>query len=389
MIELSLAEWFTAALLSLTCALLVIASNLRGDRWRHAVAITSMVIGTAASFALYKCYRGEADEWFFASVQEDIKNNAGKPFITFMRNGAFGGTVVGVGSVSRSGSMPAAAASDSGGSDGHRREEAQLAGSESSSWWFGPPTRKRAKLNLTPFADCADCPEMVPLEPGYAALGADKNDLEALAAERPQRVVRIGKPFAIGRTEITVAQFEKYLKLTNRTHGCAATTSRDPNHPADCVTYAEAQAYAAWLSEYTGQTYRLPSAGEWEYAARAKSATPYIGGTKPAANTADAGNRGTTLMPVASFEPNGFGLNDMSGNVAEWTADCWLPSLHRARSDGSWTTRGADCTKRVVKDGAWSDEARFTRVSSRRPMAPAMARPGVGFRLVREIRLTH
>lgn len=376
MIELSMAEWLTAALMSMTCTLLVAALMMRHERRRRMVATAAIVVGTTASFTLFQCYRGQGGDWFEPYVKSAKNSSPGKRLV-MLGNGGSGAASPRQGRGGNAGAPPAGNDSDEGGDAGPQEEVAGAPLSNNSNWWFDLAPKRQFKLSLQPIRDCADCPEMVPLEPGYAALGADNKDTAALPFERPQRVVSITKPFAIGRTEITVAQFQKYLTASKRAGACPGPLSLNPDHPITCVTLPEAQAFAAWLSEYTGQSYRLPSAGEWEYAARA--------GTK----TTEISNQATSLKTVASLPPNGFGLHDMAGNVAEWTADCWLPSLRRAPSDGGWATRGGDCSKRVVKDAAWSDEARFTRASARRPLSPTAALPGVGFRLVREIRLTH
>lgn len=389
MLTLSLAELMTAALLTVTGTLLVVAMNTRRERLRRHLAAVSIVAGAAASFALYSCYTGEADIWF-DPVTRGASNGPGK-MLVLARSGSSGGNgaAVGRGSGRSSAGTGSDSVGSSGRSDGDLPEEVEGAPLSRNGFWlaaFGPKNIKpKTKPKLAPFRDCPDCPEMVPLEPGYGVLGADDKDTEALPFERPQRVVRIGKPFAIGRTEITVAEFNAYLKATKRARSCGRPLSGELAHPIDCISFGEARAYAEWLSDRTGQTYRLPSAGEWEYAARAGTATPYVGGWNLAAQTANVGAQPAAVKPVGSYPANGYGLHDMSGNVAEWTQDCWLPNMAAAPSDGGWATAGADCSRRVVKDGAWADQSRFARVSSRRPLAPAMALPGVGFRVVREM----
>lgn len=387
MLTLTLPELFAAALMTATIALLTLALNVRSDRARRNFALASIVAGAAASFTLYQCYTGAADVWF-DSVAQSRSNGAGK-MLVLARDGRSGSGQAGRSGIGQSGTgaTDSTGGSRSGSGDLPEEVEGSMGSSRWSSWFAGASAPAARKAKLKPFRDCPACPEMVPLEAGYAALGADDKDAEAELAERPQRIVRIGKPFAIGRYEVTVAEFEAYLKATGRTRACIRPTAAAPEQPIDCVTFGEARDYAAWLSAYTDQTYRLPSAGEWEYAARAGTATPYIGGWQLADKSANLGTK--AMMPVGSYPANGFGLHDMSGNVAEWTADCWLGSMWKAPSDGSWVSAGADCRRRVVKDGAWPEDARHVRVSSRRPLAPATAMPGVGFRLVREMRLTN
>ena len=135
------------------------------------------------------------------------------------------------------------------------------------------------------FRDCATCPEMKELPAGTAPA------------------------FAIGRFEITRDQFGEFVRATGHKAppNCAAFPQR-PDHPVICVSKADAADYAAWLTKITGHTYRLPSAAQWDYAARAGSATAVV----PRAADATA--------PVGLKPANAWGLYDLEGNVAEWTA---------------------------------------------------------------------
>jgi formylglycine-generating enzyme required for sulfatase activity len=129
-----------------------------------------------------------------------------------------------------------------------------------------------------------------------------------------------------------------------------------------CVNWNDAQAYAKWLSEKTGQGYRLPSEAEWEYAARAGSTTARYFADDTICEFANVRDRSAKQIysagqffdcddgfvhtaPVGTFPPNGFGLYDVLGNVWQWVEDCWTPSYAGAPADGSasWSTneRGA------------------------------------------------
>ena len=129
------------------------------------------------------------------------------------------------------------------------------------------------------------------------------------------------------------------------------------NRPAIDVSWHEAQAYVAWLSEKTGKRCRLLSESEWEYAARAGAATRYSWGDGIGRNRANCSGCGSRwddrqTAPVGSFAANGFGLHDMHGNVWEWVADCWNGSYAGAPSDGSARESG-NCSRRVLRGGAW------------------------------------
>ena len=109
------------------------------------------------------------------------------------------------------------------------------------------------------------------------------------------------------------------------------------DRPVINLSWTDAKQYIAWLSKESGQTYRLPSEAEWEYAARAGTTTPFWWGKDAGeghARCADCGDKTPRTAPVGSFRPNGFGLYDTSGNAAEWVEDCWNPSYAGAPSNG-------------------------------------------------------
>jgi formylglycine-generating enzyme required for sulfatase activity len=106
------------------------------------------------------------------------------------------------------------------------------------------------------------------------------------------------------------------------------------------VNWYDALAYVSWLSKKTGKSYRLSSEAEREYAARAKTTTPYsfedsissaVANYDPNVTPVPAVVKGT--LPVATFKANGFGLYQMHGNVAEWTQDCWNASYNNSPGD--------------------------------------------------------
>ena len=175
------------------------------------------------------------------------------------------------------------------------------------------------------------------------------------------------------------------------------------SHPALCVSWNDARAYAQWLSRKTGQRYRLPTEAEWEYAARAGTSAARYWGDEPGqacrfANVADQ-SRFQTLSfgqkhecndghyftaPVGSYTQNLFGLYDMLGNVWEWTEDCWNASYAGAPSDGiAWLT--GDCAQRVCRGGSWSTVPRFARSAARHKNAADHRDNLTGFRLARTL----
>ena len=171
------------------------------------------------------------------------------------------------------------------------------------------------------------------------------------------------------------------------------------------VSWADAVAYAAWLSLQTGQRYRLPSEAEWEYAARAGTATRFWWGDGTPDSTVenltgegdlsrsrrqwetffeDYNDRHWGPAPAASFEPNPFGLYDIGGNVAEWVMDCWHDSYIRAPADGgAWVNPG--CEMRVLRGGYWASSPDQARSAYRLGAKPSVRDARVGFRIARDL----
>ena len=202
------------------------------------------------------------------------------------------------------------------------------------------------------FRDCPDCPMMVRITPGSFVMGSDLGD----RSERPAHRVTIAKPFAIGAYEVTVAEWRACVEGGGCTGGMPRMTKPNDATPIHNISWLEAQAYTKWLSQKTGQRYRLPTEAEWEYAARGGTTGRYWwdGQTGTLANCKDCGGTQERLTPasVGSYKPNPFGLHDMNGGVAEWVADCWHADYGGAPTDGSaWTS--ANCRERVLRGGSW------------------------------------
>ena len=237
-----------------------------------------------------------------------------------------------------------------------------------------------------PFKDCPDCPEMVTVPKGAFVMGSRDDDPAARPEEQPSRLVRIPNRFAVGRFEITQGQYAAFVR---ETQFVAATCDRNApasaataNHPKACVSWNDAVAYVAWLSNKTGRAYRLPSEAEWEYAARAgrSDRRGERAGAIPA--SFDFGGRATGLRNVGSSPSNIFDLHDMQGNVAELVDDCWQTNV----PFGVAVIRAGACNIRTLKDGAWSEAAEYLRPAARRPVPADAARDTIGFRVVREVR---
>ncbi|SFK78190.1 SUMF1/EgtB/PvdO family nonheme iron enzyme [Methylocapsa palsarum] len=236
------------------------------------------------------------------------------------------------------------------------------------------------------FRDCAACPEVVIAPAGEFNMGS-----EEFGAEQPVHLVVIPKPFAIGREEVTYAQWDACVD----DGGCGGwrpddhgrdRTNLQTNLPVSEVSWTDARAYLEWLSGKSGRAYRLPSEAEWEYAARAGSATAYWWGD--ATGTGHANCRGCggdgRVSPVDSYQPNGFGLYDVAGNVAEWVEDCWNDSYADAPRDGAAYETGS-CKQRVVRGGSFDTGPRYVRSASRFLTEAGLRYYTNGFRVVRDL----
>ncbi len=251
------------------------------------------------------------------------------------------------------------------------------------------PKRKLADVISTTFAplrpgaafrDCDECPEMVVLPPGRFEMGATTYFVQPRI-----RTVQIGAPFALAKTEITQGQWR-------------AIMGSNPSHFANCgdecpverITWSEATEYVQKLSQRTGRTYRLPSEAEWEYACKAGRLDNFCGSGNIdevawyGAAAEPVGNSAKTTNPVGTKSSNTWNLHDMSGNVWEWTEDCWGNDLRDAPTDG--TARiVTECKERVIRGGSWYDGSRQSVAVMREPFLAYLRHRNVGFRPARQL----
>lgn len=233
------------------------------------------------------------------------------------------------------------------------------------------------------FRDCDNCPELVVVPPGDFVMGSNDTSYE-----KPEHLISIRRPFAIGRREVTFAEWDPCAdagacKVRPEDHGWGRG-----DRPVINVSWEDAKVYVAWLSQKTGQKYRLPSEAEWEYAARAGTRTPFWWGREAGAGHAQCDSCGSPIkqqvLPAGSFRPNGFGLYDTSGNAAEWVEDCWNDSYRNAPKDASPWTSG-DCRLRVLRGGSFLSKASDVRSSARFRYDVDVRYYANGFRVVREL----
>jgi formylglycine-generating enzyme required for sulfatase activity len=250
--------------------------------------------------------------------------------------------------------------------------------------------------------------------------------------EAPRHAVAISRAFALGVTEVTVAEYRRFVEATgyqgdaekqgqasfydeeNGRISLAADVNwakdyRNETAGADLpvvhVSWNDAAAYVTWLAARTGHKYRLPTEAEFEYALRAGSSTPYWWGegnpTRLVENLTGDGDRSPSKRswtkafpryndgywgpaPVKHFAANAFELHDMAGNVSEWVEDCWHDSYLRAPVDGSaWVNKG--CVRRVVRGGSWGSAPEQVRSASRIATPADVPSPRIGFRVARDL----
>ena len=214
-----------------------------------------------------------------------------------------------------------------------------------------------------------------------------RGDAEGDGDERPPKEIDLG-PFAIGVHEVTFLEYDQFCEATGRDKPDDQEWGRG-FRPVVNVTWKDAQAYVEWLSQQTGQRYRLPTDAEWEYAARGGQKSRYWWGDElgvAMANCAGCGSLWDSEQsaPVARLPANPFGLHDTAGNVFEWVEDCWNDSYEQAPSDGS-ALETMGCGKRVIRGGAWSFPPHEVRSANRWRDFPSRSSDDTGFRVVREL----
>lgn len=290
------------------------------------------------------------------------------------------------------------------------------------------PGHINAEQRASHEVDLGDGVSMVfmPIPAGTFTMGSTDAELETVAPdwhrqkreghfqeERPARVVTLAGAFWMGKQEVTVGQFRRFVEASgHRTEaeegsafagafiyeGAEVRQARDANwrrphfeqtdeHPVVCLSWNDAQAFAGWLNALDdtrppGTAYRLPTEAEWEYACRAGSTTVYhfgdnAGDLAPFAWWSE--NSGGSTQPVGRKLPNAFGLHDMHGNVREWCLDWHGPYPDADRTDPTGPEAGRT---RVVRGGSWYGDSRAVRSAHRSSQRPAWRNNLTGFRLV-------
>ncbi len=263
-------------------------------------------------------------------------------------------------------------------------------GIDASAWLSGTPGAAGSV-----FRECKNCPEMVVIPAGEYMQGSPKDEL-GRHDDEAQRRVRIPAPLAVGRFEVTFAQWDAcaadgYCRKDVGDEGWGRGT-----RPVINVSWDDTQAFLRWMnSQVDGSPYRLPSEAEWEYAARAGTTTPFWTGST--ISTAQANYNGNSVygdgskgeyrektLPVGSFDANPFGLFDVHGNVWDRVEHCYAESYNELLKDvRSNTTSG--CGHRVLRGGSWNFHPKYLRSAFRFGLGPNLRYRNVGFRLARTL----
>jgi formylglycine-generating enzyme required for sulfatase activity len=267
------------------------------------------------------------------------------------------------------------------------------------------PLSKLEERALVPhdhFKECDRCPEMVVVPPGDFLMGSPESEEGSDPDERPQQRVVIPRPLAAGRFAVTFDEWDACVAA----RGCRNYRPADRGwgrglRPVINVTWEDARAYVAWLSQKTGQPYRLLSEAEREYVTRAGTTTPFWWGSSISSRQANydakfaypAGAKGKgdfrrETVPVDAFDPNPWGLYQVHGNVYEWVEDCWYANYEGAPTDGSARTM-PDCTEHVLRGGSWNFAPWHLRSAARGRLAAAAFASGgvvgIGLRVARTL----
>ncbi|AEF54925.1 SUMF1/EgtB/PvdO family nonheme iron enzyme [Marinomonas posidonica] len=248
------------------------------------------------------------------------------------------------------------------------------------------PFEKLPKVLEEPLATGGTAPKVEKIPPATFLMG-DQNRFGD-DNEKPVHEVDIPNGFYISKYEVTFDQYDKFAQATGRSLPLDNGWGRG-KRPAINVSWYDAKAYTAWLSEQTGQEYRLPTEIEWEYSARADSSTAFWYGNdvKPGYSVCDScGSQWDAVStgPVGSQASNPLGLFDMHGNVAEWIEDCYHDSYEGAPTNNQvWLDN--QCDNRVLRGGSWFDIPRVGRSATRYRAQPDLKASNWGFRVVRVI----
>lgn len=281
----------------------------------------------------------------------------------------------------------------------------------------------------TRFKDCEYCPAMIVVPAGQFVMGEARSSVMRDGSVRPHgptRLITLPEQFAVGRFEVTEAEFAAFLSSTDmtRSDSCGMLSVEqealdadgypaldDSKLPVVCVSWLDAVAYTNWLSDITGHRYRLLSEAEWEYVARAGSQFAWPWGDEasdiclygnvldqsalqrlidhPVSQLPGAAAQCDDQSPVRSeagrYRSNAFGVHDMIGSVWEWVADCSVLPYPDEPTDGGAVLPPQPCSHRAVRGGSWRTRIERQRPSFRGRDPETTSSDIFGFRVARDL----
>lgn len=217
------------------------------------------------------------------------------------------------------------------------------------------------------FRDCATCPEMVVIPAGNSEIG------DAYS----KHAVTFSQPFAIGKFEVTQAQWGALMGEYPSQFGSCG------NCPVENVSWNDTQEFIKKLNARTGRQYRLPSEAEWEAACRGGENHQYCGSDDVNSVAWYGENSNGSTHPVGQKQANAYGVYDMSGNVWEWVEDGWHKTYAGAPVDG--TAWQASDSSHVLRGGSWYFDPWIIDAADRNWNVPSFRYGTLGFRLARTL----
>ena len=245
------------------------------------------------------------------------------------------------------------------------------------------------------FQDCPECPKMVVVPPGTFMMGSPEviNTIYGISKlEHPVHEVTIGYQFAVGVYPVTFDEWDACLSDGGaRGHKPGDEGWGRGRRPVINVSWKDARTYTEWLSWKTGNGYRLLSESEWEYVARAGTATCYWCGDEIDPRIANCNSAFGKTTPVGDYTANAFGLYDVHGNVCEWVKD-YEPNLY-GRDEGAYSNAPSNGSavdaerpgRRMVRGGSWSDNTMALRSAWRGIRSAGKQYNDIGFRVARTL----
>jgi len=231
--------------------------------------------------------------------------------------------------------------------------------------------------------------DLIGIPGGKYLMGSPEDEPERANDEGPQHTVKI-RPFLMGKYPVTQAQWKAIMKNN------PSRFTEDEENPVEKVSWFDCLNFCEKLSQKLGREFRLPTEAEWEYAARAKSTTPFFFGetiTTELANYNGEYTYGIELegeyrhktTKVGSFSPNRFGLHDIHGNIAEWCEDSWHDNYQEAPSNGEPWVEDDDSLERVLRGGSWLHLPGSCRSSQRLNSTGNSKSDAFGFRIASSV----